>query len=247
MILRHVAHALRRQDWFAVVIEFVLLVLGVLLALYLNNLSQQNAEQKLLQNYLEQLVQDLSLDSTSNKRIAEKTHDLDEHANYFLAAIQGTNHEPLSESRLTQVTLLAGYANLPVTFRATFEELVSTGNLRLFKDNELKRAITDYYNKSEQGRQWDGLIRSVQIDYRRITRDLLSHEQFRWARQNATGDFDTPIELDIPVYLEKARANPELIGVISAMAEIQQRVRDDCLRKAEYATTLIERIEMSLN
>ena len=249
MVLARISSAFRRQDWFTVGIEFVLLVGGILFALYLDNLNQQRKDQGLYKQYLEQLVEDLQMDVSEAKDVIERTYILDEMAEYLLDVIDAGTETGVEPGRLIRATLTSGYVNLPQSNRQTFEELINTGNLRLFKDTALKRLITGHYAATERGRQWDNLIRSVQVDYRRITRDLLTHEQFRWARGNAmrVENYETPPPaLDFPQFLKRARANEELIGIISAMAEIQERVRQDSERMIFYSDNLIEEIENRL-
>lgn len=43
MILRRLADSFRRQDWFAVMIEFVLVVAGILPALQISNWNEARA------------------------------------------------------------------------------------------------------------------------------------------------------------------------------------------------------------
>ena len=83
----------------------------------------------------------------------------------------------------------------------------------------------------------------MQIDYRRATRNLLSAEQFQWARKNWR-DFSTDAP---PMYMQRfmrhVSGNEDLMGVINAMAESQQRTRDEPRNTAKYAGPLLERLE----
>ena len=139
--------------------------------------------------------------------------------------------------------LTAGYAYLDLVNRQSYDELISTGNLRLFPDTALKREVVSYYANQELGTQWNTLIRSVQIDYRRATRNLLTAEQFRWARRSLW-DFSTDAPpMDMQRFMRQVSGNENLLGVINAMAEIQQRTRDDSRNTAKYAGRLLERLE----
>ena len=139
--------------------------------------------------------------------------------------------------------MTAGYASVDLINRQTYDELVSTGNLRLFPDTELKRAVVNYYMGQGFGNQFNTLIRSVQMDYRRLTRNLLTADQFRWARQNyGSSSTDAP-PMDMQRFMRLASGNEDLIGVINAMAEVQERVRGDSADTARYARELIERID----
>ena len=49
MILRRIASALKRQDWATVLIEFILVILGVLIALQVNNWNEARIDKRVEQ------------------------------------------------------------------------------------------------------------------------------------------------------------------------------------------------------
>ena len=243
MFLTRLSAALRRQDWPTVTVEFLLVVLGVLLALQLDNWNEQRKDRALFQDYLIQLQADLRQDINQAERRIEASTFLDERAAYLISVIEGKTAQPIDQNRLVSSVLTAGYAYLDLVNRQTYDELISTGNLRLFPDTELKREVVSYYANQELGTQWNTLIRSVQIDYRRATRNLLSADQFRWARKHWR-DFSTDAPpMDMQRFMQQVSGNEDLLGVINAMAEIQQRTRDDSRDTAEHAGQLLERLE----
>ncbi len=245
MILKRLSGALRRQDWPTVTVEFFLIVFGILLALQLDNWNERRKDRALFQDYLVQLQADLVGDiDSAESRIGVATA-LDERAAYLVAVIEGTAALPVDNNRLVRAVLTAGYANLDLVNRQAYDELISTGNLRLFTDTELKREVVSYYAHQEIGTQWNTLIQSVQIDYRRATRNLLTAEQYRWARSNLWEDSTDAPAVDMERFMEQVSGNEDLLGVINAMAEIQQRIRDDSRDTARYARQLLERIEQS--
>lgn len=243
MFINRLASALRRQDWPTVIIEFLLVVLGVLLALQLDNLNEERKDRAVFQHYLEQLQADLESDIQRAEWRIETTRDQDEAATYLLSVIEGTIGEDINHNKLVRAVLAAGYASVDLVNSQTYDELVSTGNLRLFPDSELKRAVVTYYMGQEMGNQFNTLIRSVQMDYRRLTRNLLTAEQFRWARQNYSDSLSDAPPMDMQRFMRLASGNEDLIGVINAMAEVQERVRGDSMDTARYARELIERID----
>jgi len=243
VFLNRLATALRQQNWPTVTLEFLLVVLGVLLALQLDNWNEQRKDRALFQDYLVQLQADLRDDIRQAERRIESTTSLDERAAYLISVIEGTAEEPIDQNRLIAAVLSSGYAYLDLVNRQTYDELISTGNLRLFPDTALKREVVSYYASQELGTQWNSLIQSVQIDYRRATRSLLTAEQFRWARKSVWNpDTDAP-PMDMQRFMRQVSGNENLLGVISAMAEIQQRTRDDSRDTAQYAGRLLERLD----
>ena len=173
---------------------------------------------------------------------------LDEAAAYLLSVIDGTAPEPIDRARLIIAILTSGYANLNLIHRQTFDELLSTGNLRIFPDNEIKRAVVRYYANWELSSQWNPMIRSVQTNYRQATRHLLTAEQFRWARENVyltAGQPPSrpPPPFDLERFYREVEGDRELIAAINAMAEVQHRLRRGGTRMQRYAQDLIDRLD----
>jgi hypothetical protein len=60
MILRRIAEAFRRQDWFTVFVETMIVVLGVFLGLQVNNWNQSRADQNTVARHLTEISLDLN-------------------------------------------------------------------------------------------------------------------------------------------------------------------------------------------
>ena len=247
MFLKRLASALRNQDWPTVFVEFFLVVTGVLLALQLDNWNELRKDRALFLEYVAQMAEDLRFDIEQAKFRIERTDLHDEQAAFLQSVIQGRTPEPIDDDVLVSAILVAGYANLNLVRSHTYDEMSSTGNLRLFPDTDLKRQVVAYYSYSEIGRQWNALIQSVQIDYRRETRDLLSAEQFRWARRNIRNSSTDAPPVDMQQFREKTTNNTELMGVISAMAEVHERIRYDSRDTAKHAQALLARLAKLTN
>lgn len=68
MILRRTAEAFRRQDWFTVTIETLMVVLGVFLGLQVNNWNGARAESVRSREYLSRIRAELVADMTELER-----------------------------------------------------------------------------------------------------------------------------------------------------------------------------------
>ncbi len=62
MILRRFTANLRRQDWTAVAVELVVVVIGVFLGVQASNWNQARADAQLGRDYAKRLVHDLDAD-----------------------------------------------------------------------------------------------------------------------------------------------------------------------------------------
>ena len=68
MILRRLSDAVRKQDWFTVAVETLMLVLGVFLGLQVNNWNEARAEGERSREYLSRLRAELVADMTELQR-----------------------------------------------------------------------------------------------------------------------------------------------------------------------------------
>ena len=68
MILQRLSTALRKQDWFTVVIETLIVMFGVFLGLQVNNWNQARFERADTQNVLERLERDFEVQLTLTNR-----------------------------------------------------------------------------------------------------------------------------------------------------------------------------------
>ena len=152
MILRRLSSALRRQEWTTVVIEFVLVISGVLIALQVDNWNsdrqlrgQQALIQSKLRNDFELIDEALALATANHAEIIEALHTLKR------AIARG---EALQEEDADiKLALNRGFQYWQVSYRSgTFIELLSSGRLDLIPDEGMRIALIRYDRRSQQSR-----------------------------------------------------------------------------------------------
>ena len=154
MILRRLATAIRRQDWFTVVIEFVIVVTGVLFALQVNNWNEGRLEREREQAALNRLQHEFSgILSSAKLRHAEVANYL----NNLDIVIQSIARGEIAEEQKLAFEdgLRWGQIYRSLTGRsAVYIELLSAGNFGLIGDEGLRAALASYdeqVTKSETG------------------------------------------------------------------------------------------------
>jgi len=70
MILRRIAHHLKQQQWTAVLIELVILVLGVFLGVQVSDWANERANRSAETRHLEEIAEDLRADAEAFERIS---------------------------------------------------------------------------------------------------------------------------------------------------------------------------------
>ncbi|MCB1553538.1 MAG: hypothetical protein KDJ14_06980 [Xanthomonadales bacterium] len=161
MIFRRLAEHLREQNWTAIVIEFVLLVVGVFLGIQAANWNEERLERELMRGHLAEIAQDLrtydavsvELNQSALLRIAAVDYIQFEAFGSHLPAelVLASNvwkapqTEPLSEDQLGHLMSAINLVRISVRARSGYESLISSGRLGLLGNRDLARQINAYY------------------------------------------------------------------------------------------------------
>ena len=143
MILRSVTKHVRDQNWFAVFLDLLIVVIGVFIGIQVSNWNQERAGEKQAQVLLSRLSVDLkndqeSLNSELNYQAVVRK--------YAIRAVDALNDEnAVSDEQFVIGAYQASQINSPWSNRATFNEMQSTGQVNLIKSESLKGMIFGYY------------------------------------------------------------------------------------------------------
>lgn len=127
--------------------EIVLVVIGILIALQINNWNERNKESRLENTYIQNVKKDLEaqLSSVENQLVYEQS---------FIASSQviidylNRNKQP-DEAFHTTLTNLA-IRNTFAVNDATFTDLISSGNINLISNESIRNKIISYYQELER-------------------------------------------------------------------------------------------------
>lgn len=133
-----------RLNWRLLLGEFVVIVVGVLMALWVDQLREARDNAELEVEYLESFVIDLDADLAQFDETEAWMRRSEAAAATVLALYEGS---PPTENVADLVAAVetAGWQYWPSITRNTIDDLRSTGNLRLIRDPALRRAIASYY------------------------------------------------------------------------------------------------------
>lgn len=128
--------------------EIVLVVIGILIALSINNWNEANKQEILEIKYLKRLKTDLVHDSIYfNMRITNARKYM---ANYA-KGIQMAYETQQNLTELKNLLSLYSWSNENLTIQSdTYTELNSAGNLDILQSDTLKNAIIAYYRETDQ-------------------------------------------------------------------------------------------------
>jgi hypothetical protein len=145
MLLRRVIEHVKAQNWFAVGIDFLIVVLGVLLAFQITEWNAERAERVRSQEYLSRIHADLMVDIAALQSHREFWGQVAEHGHVAIRYAETGNVEGVTEWGILKSFLDASQAWQFAFVDSTYAELRSAGELGLIPDPELRSALADYY------------------------------------------------------------------------------------------------------
>lgn len=148
MLLRRVIAHLRKQEWTAIAIDFVIVVVGVFIGLQVSNWNEARADRARATAYLERIRGDLEADLLNYR------NRMDFWSAVLAYGRTGLSYADTGEAgELTQWQVLLAYFQASqvaefFTTDATYEELKSAGELGLIADLDLRNALSRYYTNA---------------------------------------------------------------------------------------------------
>ncbi|MGB5418200.1 DUF6090 family protein [Algibacter sp.] len=147
--------------------EIILVVIGILIALQINNWNENNKNKKSEHKYLTYLSKEIRNDSVSLeyswfRARPKKIESLNLAKDYILGNLKIDD----TLSFINKVSF--GGVNSRASFQGssnTFDELKSTGALNLIMDDDIRTQIMSYYNNKVFIRDYIDNIRSDYADY----------------------------------------------------------------------------------
>ncbi|TYA57509.1 DUF6090 family protein [Formosa maritima] len=125
--------------------EIILVMIGILLALQVNNWNQERNENKLGRSYLERIHRDLILDTLNFRKKIESNNAIRVE---IKDALEDLNNQVDSFEEVTHICAVFGRAldQVFIPKDNTYKGMVSSGNLTLIKNTALIEAITNLYS-----------------------------------------------------------------------------------------------------
>lgn len=144
MILARLAGALREQNWLTVVVEILVVVVGIVLALQVDNWNSNANERNLEQLYLQRLAEDIQGDMEGFRNLREIFKNKHEFIDQ-LKTIDCCEQIRLDPNLWVRRLRYSLFVSLPSIRSATFDELAGSGRLAIIQDMELRASIAEYY------------------------------------------------------------------------------------------------------
>jgi hypothetical protein len=234
-----IAH-FRRQEWGAVGVDLVIVVVGVFLGIQVSNWNQDRVTALQAAEFTTRLTDDLREEDWGYQLLIAYNREVLANATRAVDALDGS--APLADEALLVSAYRATQYKQRLRRRSTYDELISTGTIGLIRDRAVRDTAMRLYNIATI----DNLVREgMQSRYREAFRMALPNDVQR-ALARACGDrhiepgdyaaiaglLDYPCTTGLPEQAVAAaaaalRANPQLVPLLRLrIADIETRLFD---------------------
>jgi len=139
--------SLRRQDWAAVAIELIVVVLGILIALQVDQWAQQKNDRELERTYLLRLKEDLAIEYADARAAEGWARDRIEAVEVLQKLASDPSAAADAPVDVPWAIETASWRSFPRVSAFAYNELQGTGQLRLLRSHALRRALADHYGR----------------------------------------------------------------------------------------------------
>lgn len=182
MILQKFSDAIREQNWFAVILEILIVVVGIFIGLQVDEWNQTRLENQRARQALEDLQAEFVVIGRAANGLAEYYRDLIGDLELLNDSLAAGEIKAKDEASIRDAIAFGGNFGDPPPPSGTFLDLMSSGDLELIQNRELRLRLIEYDQSLDVIVESDANINN-----------MLGHFAFAF-RQHATigGTFQLP-------------------------------------------------------
>lgn len=256
MILRRVIEHVRKQEWTAIWIDLVIVVVGVFIGIQVSNWNAERADNARADAYLARIKGNLNTDIRNIERRKAYWTQVNDYGN---EAIHYMETGELADGSAWK-TVLAFYQASQLwpwaTIDTTYQELRNGGELGLIKDERMRTALAQYYIEGS-GDDVDYIL-AYQPEYRKIVRGLTPSvvSNHIWEKcfelPNASEqyllDCESPMsEVEAQAVLNRYRNDPELLSELRFWMTNQEVALKVVENTQKLGSAMLDRMEQATN
>lgn len=208
------------DNWRRLLAELVIVAVGVGVALAVDNWNEVRKERIAERDYLRGIAADLEDSASALERTREAALENRAALERLIAVAEGAPPPPPGGFAVDLV--LATYLGLPRMTTITFEELVSTGSLRLLEDAAFKRSLAKMLEQFKEGSQWYDNYRRIEYTTEIALRGLAPIE----VRTEGGAALERPevlAQFDSEAVAAALRADEDLVAILEDSIWTQAR------------------------
>lgn len=240
MIFRRFLQRFRQQPWGAIATELVIVIIGVFIGIQVANWNEDRATARQAAEFTVRLADDLRKEAWAYQSLINYSRQTNSNQRRVLDAMAGEIE--LSDEQFVISAYRATQYKEYNRYRATYDELVSTGSIGLVVDQALRETAVALFTTSflEQN-----MLQTRESEYRRLFRENVAAPVqeallVRCGDRTATeldyasieGELDYPCSLDVPagkirVAADALKALPRLVPALQVRFADNQTALND--------------------
>lgn len=236
MITSKIIKHLKRQDWGAALIDFIVVVLGIFVAIQVNSWNEERVDKLKERRILEQLYSDFSQNVENINSMAtfhkNKAKDLD-----YVIDMVATDKIDLDSKRAREA-LMSMFQMPPISVSmGTYKSLIATGDIRLIQDPQLKTQLIELDAMLENEISMLNYFRQLNITELEYVRGLVSVQ----ANDDKSGTF-------IDVDLQRFKHDKHLLTTVAnqernhlVFSRIRSEIAQEFARVKTYIGEILEK------
>lgn len=182
-MLQHLARRLREHDWVAAAIEVLIVVIGILIALQVDNWNRDRVDARRGRAYLARILADLETDLLVNGNRQRFMADVRRHGEHALAHAETGTLVDGSAWKTILAYFQAGQFYAYSRESNAFAEMRDAGDLGLIRNPQLRSRLAFYY-ESSANRMADVMLMNLVPQYRQDIRSItpIHVQDYIWSR-----------------------------------------------------------------
>ena len=176
MLLRRILKHVRGENWVAVTLDLLVVVIGIVIAFQVNRWYEAGKDRGLEHGYLERLRSDLETETAQFEEIVARTELRLGQVRLLEAAIASPAAAAARPADLVRAVEQVTWRSFPVITAYTYQELLSSGRMTLLRSEDLRQRLAEYYTLIEDSRRL-GFGEDDQYKFRDLTVGLLTTVQ----------------------------------------------------------------------
>lgn len=220
MLLRRVIEHVRKQEWTAIAIDFVIVVVGVFVGIQAANWNEMRADEARARGYLERIHNDLEADLANYQNRMRFWNAVSAYGRTGLAYADSGSKPDRTQWELLLAYFQASQVGEFWTRSTTYDELRGAGELNLIANLDLRNALANYY--TEAGNP----ALTERPAYREHVRGVIpiDIQLYIWTKCYASNEHNEQLLLDCPSPVSEARA-AEIVNAIRTDRPLMSELR----------------------
>jgi hypothetical protein len=228
MLLRSITEHVRTQNWFAVVLDFVIVVIGVYIGIQVSNWNDARLDAQRGEYFAARLLADLQAEFLTYEQ------ETDYYSTVHDYAVRAEELLDMDDPEFDNEFVVSAYNASQFIYaepsQSTYDELLATGNLYLLKNENLRNAAIFLYSTTVRSRLSSHVRESA---YRERLRRIMPYDVQQAVREQCGDVID-----EITGFATSIPANCRIDFGIDRIAEATQVIRNDSLLRADLVYLL---------